>query len=201
MFKNQSFTSPLQPIYWRISLSAFKNLKVLTFVSVMMAAAIAIHSVYVPVGESLRIYFYFLPYFMISVTGGPFIGLCAGFIVDNLSYFLFPFGAYFPGYTLSSMLTLFIFALFCYGRRITWLRLLLTKLTTNLLINVGLGSLWNAILFDKGYYYFLVKSILKNLLMLPIEVLMMGLVFTALRTLLCERSFVPEQSRSGIPLW
>lgn len=40
-------------------------------------------------------------------------------------------------------------------------------------IHVGLGCLWSSMLYGKGYYYFFMKSLIKNAIMFPIEVFML----------------------------
>jgi uncharacterized membrane protein len=64
---------------------------------------------------------------------------------------------------------------------------------------VGLGSLWSQILFDKGYYYFFIKSLVKNAVMLPIEVLMLLVLLRIFLPVLEHGDIVPKQKSRRIP--
>ena len=71
-----------------------------------------------------------------------------------------------------------IYALFFYRAKITWRRIILAKLLTNIQ-NVLLGALWSAILYSKGYLYYLTQSAVKNALYLPLQILLLGFLFQA----------------------
>ena len=119
--------------------------------------------------------------------------MLSGFATDVLGYFVHPTGPFFPGYVLSTMLGSFFYALFFYRARITVVRVILAKLSVNLLVNVGLGALWSAIQFSKGYYYYLVKSLMKNLGMLPLEVLLLWLFLKAMAPVGARNGLLPNQ--------
>lgn len=172
--------SIISPAYWRAAAGELKNLRRLMFAALICALSIVIGGFYVSVGENLRVYFTFF----LTATGcavyGPVVGLLAAAVTDTLNFLLFPSGAYFPGYLLSEMVAALIYSLFLYRKRITVLRLFGAKLLVNYLVNVAMGSLWSQILFGKGYLYYLVKSLIKNSLLLPVEVIIMAAVFAAL---------------------
>lgn len=194
------FASPFSPGYRRAAAEELHDLRSLVFTALMVAAAVVISSFFIPVGENLRVYFSFLVTAVCGLVGGPFLALLYGFCADLLGFVLHPAGAFFPGYTLSSMLGALIFALFLYRSRVTVLRLALARLLINALVNVGLGSLWSSILMGKGYYYFLVKSVVKNTLMLPLEVLLLLAVFRFLLPVLSRSDMIGEQPTARIPL-
>ena len=75
---------------------------------------------------------------------------------------------------------------------ITVARIFLAKLCTNVL-NVFLGSLWSAILYGKGYLYYLVSSLVKNTIMIPIEVILLLILFRALSPMLRRMHLVPVE--------
>ena len=96
-----------------------------------------------------------------------------------MSFFLSSGGyPYFPGYMLTTILGCMIYALFFYRARITWRRIILAKLLTNIQ-NVLLGSLWSAILYSKGYLYYMATSAVKNALYLPLQILLLGFLLQA----------------------
>lgn len=55
-------------------------------------------------------------------------------------------------------------------------------------------------LFGKGYYYFFIKSLIKNSIMLPIEVVTLVALLQMLLPVLTRQGVIPEQNRKLIPL-
>ena len=85
-----------------------------------------------------------------------------------------------------------IYALFFYRAKITWRRIILAKVITNIQ-NVLLGSLWSAMLYSKGYIYYLTTSAVKNALYLPLQILMLGFLLQALLPVLHKTGKLPLQ--------
>jgi ECF transporter S component (folate family) len=196
--------SSFSPEYWRSGLRELKNLRRLIFAALVIALGIVISSFFIPVGENLRIYFKFLVYCVGSAVYGPFVSLLVGAAGDTLGFLIHPSGAYFPGYLLSEMLGCLIYALFLYRKRITVLRLFLAKLIINVFVNIILGSVWSAVLYSKGFYYYFAKSAVKNLLLLPIEVIAMTALFALLIPQLERLGAIPrrpEGQKRVIPLF
>lgn len=194
-----SFYSPFSPAYWRSAAREFSSLKILVFAALIAAMRIVVGMLIIPVGDNMRILFKYVPDSVGALVFGPFMGMCVGAAADILGYFIFPSGGFFPGYTLSAMLTYLIFALFFYRAEVTVLRITLARLCTNVLVNIGLGSLWSSIQYGQGYLYYLAKSVVKNLTLLPVEVIVILLVFRALLPVLAKQGFIPKQMR--IPIW
>lgn len=176
--------------YWRKAAAELKNLRKLILAALLIAAYVALSSAFIPVGANLRVYFRFLAVALSSAVCGPVIAMISGFLSDIIGYIIFPSGAFFPGYTLSAILSALIFALFLYDTRITILKIAIAKLIINVFVNILLGSLWSAILYDKGYLYYFLQSLTKNLLLLPIEIILVYLLLQALLPILSKTGFV-----------
>lgn len=73
------------------------------------------------------------------------------------------------------------------------------ELTVNLIIYIGLGSLWSSMLYDRGYYYFLVKCIVKNLIMLPVEIIMLVVLIRLLLPVLIRERLIKMQNERYLP--
>ena len=186
--------------YWSKAFSEYRNLKSLTLAGLTVALATVISMIYIPVGLNLRVSFTFLVLIFGSMLFGPAVGAAAGIAYDLVSFLLFPSGVFFAGYTLSSMLELFIYGLFLYRSQVSVLRIFVMKFIVDFGVHVGLGSLWSAMLFGKGYYYFFVKSLLKNTIMLPIEVIMIVVLLRIFLPFFVRRGLMPEQKGKWIPL-
>lgn len=196
--KKKWIPSFLTKDFWYYAVHPQNKLLLLSVTSLLIALSIAISSFFIPVGENLRIYFSFIPTSIACFLGGPIMALCYGFCTDILGFIIHPTGAFFPGYLLSSMLGALIYSLFFFRQRITILKIFLCKLSINVFINICLGSLWSSILFGKGYYYYLMKSIIKNFWMLPLEVVILFLFFKALLPMLFKMKLT-NNSQKQIP--
>lgn len=168
--------------------------------ALLLAFNIVIGAFFIPVGTSLRIYFTFIPTAVAGFIGGPFFAVLYGFSCDILGFIAHPSGAFFAGRTLSAMLGALIYSLFLFRSRVTILKIALSKLCVNIFVNIALNSLWNSILFDKGYYYFLVKSVVKNFAMLPIEIIILVSVFRMIIPLLCKLKLIPNNTQKQISI-
>lgn len=186
--------------YWKEAASEFKSIRSLVIAGICIALATVISSFYIPVGLNLRIYFTFIVVAFGGMTLGPVMGVAAGLAYDLVSFLIFPQGAFFPGYTLSTMLEFFIYGLFLYRARISVLRVSLMKLIINYAVHVGLGSLWSAMLYNKGYLYFAASSMVKNTILLPIEVIVILAMLKLMLPLMSKRGLMEQQDGNRIPL-
>lgn len=189
----QLFRTPFSAAYWRTAAGELKNYRAIVFSALMIAACIVLSHCSIRVGESLSISVTFLARALCALVCGPVMAVLFGAAEDTLSFFLSSGGyPYFPGYMLTTILGCVVYALFFYRARITWRRIILAKVITNIQ-NVLLGSLWSAILYSKGYLYYMTTSAVKNALYLPLQILMLGFLFQALLPVLGRQGKLPRQ--------
>lgn len=190
------------PAYWREAAREYRSLRTLVFAGLIVAAGVILNIPKIPVAANLHISAAFLALIPGAAVFGPLVGLCAGAAFDVVGFFISGGGPFFPGYTLSAMLELFIYGLFLYRGRITVLRIFLARLSVNLGIHVLLGSLWTTMLVGKKTYiaYFMV-SLMKNSILLPFEVAALVLLFQALHPFLSREGLLPKRERNIIPLF
>ena len=176
------YPHPFSADYWRSAARELKDLRKLTFAALMIAMCVVLSRIpSVPLFGGAKITWGFLARSVCALVCGPVLGLLFGFAEDILSFFLTGGGGYpfFPGYTLTTMLGVLTYALFFYRAKVTIGRVLLAKLLTNIQ-NVVLGALWMAILTGKAWYVTASASALKNLIMLPVQTLLLVVLFGAL---------------------
>ena len=187
------YQNPFSKEYWKEAVADFRELRTLVFSSLMIAACVALSYIpAIPISDGVRVTWGFLARALCGLVGGPINALVFGFAEDTISFLINPQGAYFPGYALTTMLGTMIYALFLYRARVTVLRVFLAKLCTNIL-NVFLGSVWSAVLYSKGYLYYMTSSAVKNAIMLPVQTVMLILLFTALIPILARTKMVPKE--------
>ena len=94
----------------------------------------------------------FLSRSLCALVCGPVMGLVFGFVEDILGFILHPTGEFFPGYTLSTMAGVLVYALCFFRRRITVVRLIAANLLVNLLVNAAMGSIWSTMVRGGVYW-------------------------------------------------
>lgn len=179
-----------QKEFWHYSFNPKRRTLLICVLALIMAVSIASQSFYIPVGENLRIKFGFLASFLAGMLGGPIFSLGYGLASDLIGYMLFPSGSFFPGYTLSSMVGVCIYSLFFYRQKVTLFKIALCKFTINLFVNVIMGSVWSAMMFSNGFIYYALKSVTKNILMLPIEVFLLWALYKAVSPTLIRMDLI-----------
>lgn len=121
-------------------LQSFRSVRTMIFSAVMIAVCIALSHFQIPLTETLSLSVTFLARALCSLVCGPLAVLVFAVAEDTLSFFLSSGGyPYFPGYMLTTMLGCFTYALCFYRARISWWRIILAKVLTNIQ-NVLLGS-------------------------------------------------------------
>ena len=173
--------------YWKKAFHQIKNIRVLALCSIFVAMQVMSSSVFVQVSENLRIYFSFIFTALFSCIGGPVMALISGFCADIISFMLFPSGAFFFGYTLSAMLGAFIFGLFLWDTKITVIKLVFSRVIITGFINILLGSVWTTMLYSKGFWFYVTKSAIKNIALLPFEIFILIVLFRVLLPILYRR--------------
>ncbi|MBQ0037534.1 MAG: folate family ECF transporter S component [Clostridiales bacterium] len=195
----QLFPSPFSRDYWRAAAREVKNLRVLIFAALMIAASIVLGYFRIPVGYNLNLTVTFVPRAVAAMVGGPVVGLVFGFVEDILGWAIDPQGPFFPGYTLDTMLAMLVYAMCFYRQKLTVWRVIVAKVITNYPITVGLGVLWNSILSGKGYIPLMITSLIKNTAYLPLQVVLLVIVFQALIPTLRKSKLLPQDTPAQIP--
>ena len=176
--------------YWTSSAAKLRSTKFLAVMAIMIAMKVVISAWYIPVGENLRIH---VTFFITAIEGcilGPVAAAVSGGITDVLSFMIHPTGPFFFGYTLSSIAGSFIYGLLFYRTKVTLPRIIAAKALVNYLVNVLLGSLWSAMMFSKGYIFYATQSVIKNTLLLPLEIIALYAVFRIVLPILQHRQMI-----------
>ena len=155
---------------FRDSLAEFKSLPSLAGAAMLVAMEVLLHFLFmIPLSETLRISFSFVASAMIGMLYGPVMGMGCGAIADILRYMIKPMGAYFPGYTLTAILSGLVYGLFLYKNKATLLRIIGAKSIVNIILNGGLNTLWSTIISGTPYWVLFTTRITKNCIFLVIE--------------------------------
>ncbi|MBQ7681441.1 MAG: folate family ECF transporter S component, partial [Oscillibacter sp.] len=196
------YAHPFSAAYWRAAAAESRDLRKVVFAALMIALCIVLGylpAVTLPYGG--RVTWGFLARALCGYVCGPVLGILFGFAEDILSFFLTGGGGYpfFFGYTLTTMLGVFIYALFLYRADLTVRRVFLAKLLTNV-ENVVLGALWMAILSGKAYLVTASASAVKNLVLLPVQTALLCALFALLLPYLKRAGLVPADTAARLRL-
>lgn len=159
------------------SLHELKSTRCLALTALLIAINIALDllGLIIKLPPNLRIGFGFLCNAAVGMLFGPVVGMMAGVCTDVLGYFAgnLTMGAYFPGYTLTAITAGLFWGLWLYPRKLTVWRALGAKACINLFCNIGLNTLWLTLTGGKAMGALLALRVPKNLLMLPIETVLL----------------------------
>lgn len=159
------------------SLRELKSTRCLALTALLIAANIALDlmGLELKLPPDLKIGFGFLTNAAIGMLFGPSVAMMAGVCTDLLGYFAggFTMGGYFPGYTLTAIAAGMFWGLWLYPRRVSVWRAIGAKACINVFCNIGLNTLWLTLAGGKAMAALLAIRVPKNLLMLPVEILLL----------------------------
>ncbi len=121
----------------------------------------------------------FIPIMMSAIwLGFKYSTVIAG-LGDLIGALLFPFGSYFPGFTISAAISGFIYGIFLYENpqkepQQEWkfiLKLIVSSVLVLGVVNIFITSIWLHILYEKAYFAIITTRVLAQVIMLPIQVI------------------------------
>ena len=164
------------------SLGQLSNVYVLCICGLMGALAIALSGVAtIKVGDYLRIGFSNIPNEIVAFLFGPWIGAIFGGAMDIIKWFLFPTGAFFPGYTLTAIVAGIIYGVFFYKRPIKIWRIIAAELLVKIFCNLGLNTLWIMMTTGNAFKAIVIPRIAANVAKLPADTIIMLIIFPVIR--------------------
>ncbi|MDD6154250.1 MAG: folate family ECF transporter S component [Eubacteriales bacterium] len=162
-------------------MSKLKNIKVLTLAAMMLAASVILtFFLRIPVNQLVEIRFESFPVKAAGMMMGPGVGLIVGALSDILCYLVKPTGAFFPGFTVSAALAGLIYGILLYKRPFSYKRVVLAQTICSLLISFTLNTLWLSILYGVTFKASFVMRFPKNIIMLPIDIVLAVLIMKPL---------------------
>lgn len=135
-----------------------------------------------------KISFAFVPTMLCAIWLGPKWTILLNVLGDVIGATLFPSGAFFIGYTISTAVSAAIYGLILYKKepdsyndKQLLLRLIIATVLVAIVVNMGLNTLWTSITTGKAFWALLVTRIVKQLIMIPIHVIVIFALEKALR--------------------
>ncbi len=184
--------------YWSEAAKNFTRTKMLVYAALICALRIVVKAIKIPVlPGNLTITFDAYVNAIGSLVYGPLIGLAVGAVSDTVGALLFPSGTYFFPFIFVEMSSSFIFGLFLWKRKITVPRVIFAKFAVSFFCNIVLTSLvmkWFYAYLGTGKAYPFINAvrIVKNLILFPIEGILICFVLNAFIPALKQLRFVSE---------
>ena len=127
----------------------------------------------------MKIGFAFLPVVIAAIVLGPVRAAIVAALADFLGAILFPIGAYFPGFTLTAALVGILYGLFLHKDQPFW-KILISVSIHQLILSLLLNTYWISVLYDSPFTALLVTRLLQCAVMIPVELLVIGLMVKTL---------------------
>ncbi len=169
---------------FRISAKNLTKTRVICISAILAALFIVLYSIKLQLAPELRITFTFIPLALSGWLLGPVPAMLVGLVGDLIGCILFPAGPYFPGFTLTQILSGLIFGLFLYRKNAEkiFFPVLFSKAIISTFLNVGLNALWLSMLYKKAWLVYVLSHFIKNAVALPIEVVLLLLIIKVLHS-------------------
>ena len=201
MQKNLSTPSIFSAAYWREATANLKNTRMLALAAMIIALRAICKMVEIPIAPGLNINLAGIFNAVGAMVYGPVVGVAGAIVSDPLGYLLHPDGPYFLPFMLVDMSSSFIFGLLFWKRRLTVGRAMGAKFAVNMVSNVVLTSVimkWYYLIFygvEKAEAYNIINltRIVKNLVMFPVEAILIAVVLGALSPALYRLRMLSEK--------
>ena len=171
-------------------LKSTRNLVICAMMAALSIILMSTTSFYIT--PHIKIGFSGLPNRLVDFMFGPVVGAIFGGVMDILKFLIKPDGGFFFGYTLTAIISGFIYGLFYYklqikkplktnatGRKLVlvWVKanalsillIFIANALIKILCNIGLNTLWNSMTTGKAFLALLPTRIIKNLIQIPVD--------------------------------
>ncbi len=158
------------------SAKELKNVRQLVLCAMLLAISVVLSRLSVYVTPSVKVTFDYLPIAMAGMFAGPLAGMLVGALCDYIGWLLFPTGAFFPGYTLTALLSGLVFGIGLYKQQPTVWRVAIVRAVIVVFLHMGLNTVWSTMFFGKSFMALLPARALKSAIQYPIDVVLLYLL-------------------------
>ena len=165
----------------RRQIGRLTRMALLVALEVVLSRFLSIQSPYGKIG------FAFLPLALSGALFGPWGGVAVGTVADLLGATLFPSGAFFPGFTLTTALKGAVFGLLFREERPHQAKIFAAVSLNALVMGLGLNTLWLSWLYNTSYMALIPTRLAQELVVIPLQ--------TVLLCLLTRSSLIPRVNK------
>ena len=169
---------------WMKSCFRLKNLRVQVFCGLMGALAIVLDQFSVALNPFVKIGFSGLPNRLIDYLFGPAVGALFGAVMDVVKFIIKPDGTFQPAFTLVPIVASVIYGYFLFEKPLKLWRVALSQLIVKIVCNICMNTFLMSVLYGSALGKILPMRALRNLVMWPIDTLVMFVLLTAVDRML-----------------
>ncbi len=155
-----------------------RDVRVLASAGLLAAISIVLGFFKIPITQLIELRCAFIPIAVAAYLYGPVIGGAVGLISDIGGYLVKPTGPFFPGFTVTAVVTGVLFGCLLYRHRPTLTRILVSQIVYAILCGLLLNSLWLSILYGNGFLPVVTARFVKELVMIPVNTAALMAVLT-----------------------
>lgn len=164
-----------------------KNKKII--LSALLLALIIILSRFLSIKTPIvTISFSFVPTMLCAIWLGPKWTILINVLADLIGATLFPYGSFFIGYTITTAVAGAIYGFLLYQKeddtytdKQFMVRVIIAVILVTGIANIGLNTLWLSMTTGKAFMVLMASRMVKELVMIPIKVILMIFLERALR--------------------
>lgn len=169
------------------SFKELRNTRSLTGLSMLIALSIVVSYITsFQITPTLKIGIGFLVTALMGMLYGPVAAGLANGLANLIKFFLKPTGPFFLGYTITAILGGVIYGIFFYKGKCSLWRAISAKTCVNIFLNVCLNTYWGALLYGDAMSAIIGPRFIKNISLLPFEIVLLYIVLMATKTLLSK---------------
>ncbi len=168
-------------------MSRFSKAQTVAFSGLFIAIAAVLSFFKIPVTNILEIRFAIIPLAISGYMLGPLATGIVGGAADVIGYIVKPTGPFFPGFTISNVITGVIFGLMLHNKKVTLWRVLVAEILQAVIVGILLNSFWLSMLYGNAFPVVLGARIIKELVMIPVNTA----IFMAILVPLSKSGLVP----------
>ncbi len=148
-----------------------KVLKMVVTMALMIALEIILHRILSIKLPMVQFHLGFLPIAALAVLYGPWAGLAWG-IAEFLGALLFPVGAYFPGFTISSALYGVVLGLFLYRYRYKFWKVVVASVICTIAFSLCMDTFWLVQFFGQGLFAIIPIRLVKAGVLIALQIVL-----------------------------
>jgi len=205
IFDNETvFKTPFHKTYWSLAAKEMKNVRKLVIMALLLGLTLVSKLIVLPSGfGALGFRFGLIFLSVAAMIGGPISALVVGALSDILGYFLFESGsgAFNPIFTLSAMLTCFVYALCFYRTNISFTKCLIARIFVNFICNFLIEGFGQIIVYNYKFSWLYLTSLPKQVAYLIPQSIIIFVVLIVVAPIASDTNFIDEKIKKGISLF
>lgn len=190
------FKTPFHKSYWKLAAKELKSVKKMVIMALLLGLTLVSKLIVLPSGFGALGFRFGLVFLSVAaMIGGPISALIIGALSDILGFFLFESGsgAFNPIFTLSAMLSCFVYALCFYRANVSFTRCLIARLFVNFICNFLLEGFGQVIVYDYKFSWLYLISLPKQVAYLIPQSIIIFIVLIIVVPIATSLNFIEDE--------